>query len=135
MSTEVDIVPPVRHPLIARIAMANLVAQAKVAAGLTKALIVLGKGVFRTDVQSYGLISTQKPISSPQQTIYDSALAAAVTEWAPNQQVMGLRSMHDLIRAKDSENPHHQIGALKARITALNRKPEWGQWPDRERRP
>ena len=115
--------------------MANLVAQAKVAVGLTKALIVLRKGVFRTDVQPYGLISTQKPIGSPQKTIQDSALAAAVTEWAPNQQIMGLRSMHDLIGAKDSENPHHQIGALKARITALNRKPEWGQWPDRERRP
>jgi hypothetical protein len=86
-------------------------------------------------VQPYGLISTQKPIGSPQQTIHDSALAAAVTEWAPNQQIMGLRSMHDLIGAKHSENPHHQIGALKARITALNRKPEWGQWPDRERRP
>jgi hypothetical protein len=115
--------------------MANLVAQAKVASGLTKALIVLREGVFRTDVQPYGLISTQKPIGSPQETIQDSALAAAVTEWTPNQQIMGLRSMHDLIGAKHSENPHHQIGAPKARITALNRKPEWGQWPDRERRP
>ena len=88
------------HPLIGRIAIANLAGQAKVAVGVTKALIVLRKGVFRTDVHPYGLTSPKKPISSPQQTIHESALAAAVTEWAPNQEIMGLRSMPDLIGGK-----------------------------------